>query len=1072
MTLHTFLLNSLRHYGRSHLGLLLGVALSAAILSGSLLVGDSVRASLGRVAKLRLGQVQSVVLGGERWFTQALAGKTAAAPAIMAMASVSAASGESRANNVQVLGVDSAFWKLSPSGQSLSIASGDVAINEALASRLQLKPGDSVVVRMEKPSALSRDAPLSGSSNDGIALRRKVGSVVKAVDFGAFNVLAAQISPETVFFEMADLQGQIEMDGRINTLLSAEPAATLQAAMEQHQSLADFALRLQDPGVTPPVLQLSTDRVFMDQVIADRLLAHQPGSGALTYLVNGLTSVKGGTPYSMVTAVDAFAKEMPHPESDVVISQWLADDQKLVVGDRITLRYFVVGIGRELKEASAEFTVSAILAMTDPRVSRSWTPEFPGVSDVDNCSDWDPGFPMDNKAIRDQDEKYWDDYKGTPKAFVSLAAGQRLWGNRFGQLTGLRFAKSEGTTESASLAMVRVLNLGDVSLVPRDIAGQAAAAARGSVDFGGLFIGLSLFLIVAALVFAALLFVFMAERRASEMGLLLALGWTPKLVRGTLLREGFIITVVGSLLGLCGGVLYTKAALHGLGSVWGGATGGLALSFDMSPVTLGIAFAAAVLLSLAVLWWITRSLLKAEPTALLSGSLLTAKPVPTGNRARWVAVVCGLLAVGLAFGSAQVNDAQMRAGLFFGAGMMLLIAGLAVTKVWLVAVDRGSAQVLSLAAIGRRNITRRPSRSMAALGMMAAGIFLVVAVNAFRMAGGDPALRSSGTGGFAFIADSALPVYEDLNSKRGQEIFGLDAEDMVGVSVQGLRVRPGDDASCLNLNRAQSPQLVGTDMERMARLGAFSFASGSWQTALDTKDAIPAVVDQATAMWGLQKGVGDVMDFPLGKGRSLQVRIVALLAGSVLQGKVIIPEADFIAQLPDVAGYRFFLIDCPAARQAEVRSLLSRQLEQRGLAIEPTQDRLLAFLGVQNTYISIFTVLGGLGVLLGTLGLGVLVERHVLERRGELALMQAIGFLPGALRRMVLGEHAALLIGGLLLGSLSALVAVWPALQQPGDLPLPFIAALLVGIFFLGLVICGWATRRAMGGNLAGDVRE
>ena len=152
--------------------------------------------------------------------------------------------------------------------------------------------------------------------------------------------------------------------------------------------------------------------------------------------------------------------------------------------------------------------------MNDPMVTKAWTPDFPGVSDVDNCADWDPGFPMDNKAIRDKDEKYWDDYRGTPKVFISLEAGQKLWGNRFGKLTAIRFADSGQKEDVVRKDIEAQLKLADIGLVVQDFQGQASAAAKGSVDFGGLFIGLSLFLIAAALVFAALLFLFMIERRA------------------------------------------------------------------------------------------------------------------------------------------------------------------------------------------------------------------------------------------------------------------------------------------------------------------------------------------------------------------------------------------------------------------------------------------------------------------------------------------------------------------------------------------------------------------------------
>lgn len=156
----------------------------------------------------------------------------------------------------------------------------------------------------------------------------------------------------------------------------------------------------------------------------------------MTYLVNGITSANGATPYSMITGVDR------GNDAEITITQWLADDHKLAVGDELKLQYFVVGLGRELKQETASFKVAGILPMTDPKVSKAWTPEFPGVSDVDNCRDWEPGIPMDMKAIRDKDEDYWDEFKGTPKGFITLELRQKLWSNRFGNPRPSAFRKA------------------------------------------------------------------------------------------------------------------------------------------------------------------------------------------------------------------------------------------------------------------------------------------------------------------------------------------------------------------------------------------------------------------------------------------------------------------------------------------------------------------------------------------------------------------------------------------------------------------------------------------------------
>ncbi|HEY2573774.1 MAG TPA: hypothetical protein VGH65_06885, partial [Verrucomicrobiaceae bacterium] len=109
MTPTRLALISFRHYWRSHLGLFFGVFLAASVLSGSLFVGDSVRASLRRAAAERLGKVESGLAGGDRWFTEDLARKSHAVPMILLSGSVSESSGKARANAVQVLGVDEEF---------------------------------------------------------------------------------------------------------------------------------------------------------------------------------------------------------------------------------------------------------------------------------------------------------------------------------------------------------------------------------------------------------------------------------------------------------------------------------------------------------------------------------------------------------------------------------------------------------------------------------------------------------------------------------------------------------------------------------------------------------------------------------------------------------------------------------------------------------------------------------------------------------------------------------------------------------------------------------------------------
>ena len=197
------------------------------------------------------------------------------------------------------------------------------------------------------------------------------------------------------------------------------------------------------------------------------------------------------------------------------------------------------------------------------------------------------------------------------------------------------------------------------------------------------------------------------------------------------------------------------------------------------------------------------------------------------------------------------------------------------------------------------------------------------------------------------------------------------------------------------------------------------------------------------------------------------------VANSILQGSLIIDEAAFTQRFPSVSGYRMFLIDCPSNALPEVSAELTRALQDFGFEVTPAARRLAVFNAVQNTYLSTFQVLGGLGLLLGSAGLGIVVLRNVLERRGELALLVAVGFRRARVQKLVLAEHAALLALGLVAGVTSALVAILPSLLSPrGEWPLLSLSLTLGGAVLFGLMSTWLATRGAVRGNLLQGLRN
>ena len=1103
MTVWTLIRRSLLYYRRTHLGVLAGAAVATAVLVGALAVGDSVRGSLREMALARLGAVEVALTAEGRFFRAALAGELAGeldaevAPVLAMRGSATLEDGPARVNRVEVLGVDARFWKLGGSG--LGFGGGDadeVILSRRLADELAVGVGDSVRLRFERPSLLPRDAPLSSAKDASVGITLTVRAVASDKDFGRFGLRANQLPPANAFVPLGLLQRSIGLPERANVLLAGAGPSPLTVpaadeALRRAWRLADAELEVRAVAGRGQ-LELRSRRIFLDPPVAAAVPT--PATGVLAYFVNEIRLGRRTTPYSMVAAVgpmngDGIAPPLPEGMADdeIVINRWLADDLKAAVGDELELTYFVVGPKRSLREESRRFRVAAIVPIEGAAADRELMPDFPGLSEADNCRDWDPDIPLKLDRIRPKDEAYWDDHRGTPKAFLTLRAGRGIWANRFGDLTAVRF--DGGTLAPAGLAeqIRRRLDPAEVGLFFRPVRRDALAASSQGLDFGLLFMGLSMFLVVAAAVLMGLLFVFGMSQRAGQVGTLLAVGLSGRRVRRILLAEGAVLAVAGGLIGAAAGLAYTRGVLWALASIWAGAVARTSgLGFHVRPITVamgslgGIAVAAA-----AMRLALGRQLARPARELLARGAALGPAGRAPRRRRGWGLMVALLAtAAGVAVVvAAGVGRGRAAAGAFFASGALLLVAGLAMCHWLLGLLDRpGGSPAGSLARLGLRNAARRRGRSLATIVLLACGSFLVVAVGANRQ---DPYRdadrRDSGTGGFALVGDAATGVYHDLNTPEGRRAVGLDGADLAGVRFVQLRVRAGDEASCLNLNRAQQPRLLGVDPEPLARRGAFRFvktlvptdrpwellAGGEWD------GAIPAIADEATVVWGLGRKLGDRITYTDERGRRFDVRFVAVMANSVLQGNVLIAERDFERMFPSEAGYRSFLIDAPPDRAAALARTLAGALADNGLELAQAPRRLAEFNEVQDTYLTIFQALGGLGLLLGSVGLAVVVGRNVMERRGELALLRAVGFSRGAVRGMVFIEHGLTLGLGLGCGVIAAVVAVLGALGSPGaDVPYVWLAGTLLAVGINGVLWTCLATMWAIRGPLLAALRS
>lgn len=1168
MRTRTLHLRGLAYHWRVHLAVGLGVLVGTAALIGALLVGDALRGSLRETALERLGGVDFALATGRYLraeLAEALERETAGEgaalwPAILLRGAVRHAESRRRAADVQVWGVDQRFWRPGATAADSAGASGAAAessawpasgrvavLNQALADALGARPGDDVLLQVARPAAVPTESLLGRRDRTTLTLRLTVHRVIPSRGRGALRLEPRPDTPKNAFLPLATLQAALQQPERINAILASAPepnrAATLarlEEGLKAGLTLSDLGLRLRT-SYEHGYVALECDAFLLDPVVeeAARAAARDVGlrtTGVLAYLANSIALADrpgNAVPYSTVAAVeppavsDLPSKGQPPPKGgeapeageasevgevleagEILLNQWAADDLAARPGDSIQLTYYIPGRHGQLDTQAATFRLRGIVRLEGTAADPGFTPEYPGVTDTENIRDWDPPIPIDLKRIRPRDEDYWGRYRATPKAFINLADGQRLWtspAERLGRLTSLRLHPRGEETPAATAAAVEValrarLDPARLGLRWEDVRQRALAASRGTTDFSSLFLGFSLFLILSAGLLVALLFRLGVERRAGEIGLLLALGFTRRRVCGLLLTEGALLAAVAAAAGLLAARGFAWLMLTGPGMWWSAGENVPFLRLhDTVPSYVG-GYCVSVLLATGSMAWSLRGLTRRPAQVLLSG--LVALPPPAKRRGGALRLAgAGLLAAALALGAATfghhavaaglgISPAAVEASAFFACGLALLGAGLAAWVAWLRGEPR---RVISqggwtgLLRVGVRNARRHAGRSALTVALTAAATFVIVSVQALRAEPSATLARHSGTGGFALMLECTTPLPYDLGHPAGRAASGLSEPALTllqSAEVMACRLRPGDETSCLNLYRPARPRILGVGEALIARAG-FAFAATLAQNDAERANpwlllrrelpdgAVPAIADEAAALWQLHRSLGEEVVIVDERGQPARLRLVALLRGSVLQGELLVAEEHFTRLFPGSAGYGFFLIDAPAERLAAVAETLERELERYGVAVTLTCERLAALLGIQNMYLATFQTLGGLGLLLGTMGLAAVLLRNVWERRRELALLQAVGFSRAAVGWLVLSENAVLVAAGLLGGAACAAVAGAPYVVEHAH-PVTWrpLAALLASVGAVGLASGALAVRAALRAPLVPGLRN
>jgi len=1060
MNLFKLILRNLSFYRKKNLALALGVSISATILIGAFIVGDSVKYSLKKIVSQRLGEVSYVIRSGDRYFTSELSDKISqnlnipASSLLVTDGSAVSDGGAKRIPNIQILGVDTHFDTLAGTNNFYAkLGPDEVILSANLANRLGLIVGDEVLIRMTKASLIPLNAPFVSDDNNILSTRLKIVDIAGAEHMGMFNLKNSQTAPFNAFVSKEFLSGLMEFENKSNLIILSDESESdlknITNALKSEWSLDDAGIILSSIADRKEI-NVSSERVFIDDAISE-VLKSIPSLKfpVLTYFVNSINSEKGSTPYSFVSTIPDSSLN----ENEVIVNEWLASDLSISAGDQLNMKYFVVGPLRALKEDSVELKVKALVPIEGYFADKNLMPYLPGMSDAGSCSEWESGVPIDLQAIRDKDEDYWNKWKGTPKAFISYPLANKLWNNRFGSYTAFRYSSESISSEDLRLEILQKLEPERLGFQVEAVRNNGEYAASNGVDFGQLFGGLSFFLLAGGILLTVLLFLLNLENRKEQLQTLSSLGIPLKGIRKVMLSEGMLIAFIGSAVGIIFAILYNKLIFSALNGVWKDIVRSDMMVIFIQPQTLAKGFLLTLFVSWLALLFPLNRFLKAG-----LGKYKKEK-IEVEGRKRWpsagISLTSGMAGIALIISQFLRNEI-INSSVFFAAGGLLLISGIYAFHYLLSGNHNKNLRNFRLEHLGWKNTFRNKTRSMSIVLLFAIGGFLVISTGSNKkdlfINAEDP---TSGTGGFLYFAESTIPVLHDLNDPIVKFDYGLNAD----FSFVQLRKYEGDDASCLNLNKIIAPGILG--LEPSALQGRFNFVtsislldeSDPW-SSLDQDlpgNLIPAIADETVIKWGLGLKVGDTLQYLNSRGEAMQLLLIGGLAPSIFQGSVLISNSNFLEQFPQNSGTHTFLIEGNIADTADIFPEINRAMRDLGWDMNLSANRLAEFNSITNTYLSIFLVLGALGLVLGTIGLAIVLFRSILERKEEIALLRAIGFGKRKIRKLIVYEYMILLGIGIGIGFLSAIIATLPSiLSENTEVSFSSIAILLVILLLNG----------------------
>ena len=1002
---------SQKYYRRFYRLVAVAVILMTTVLTGSLLLGDSVRGTLVKRVSERLGNAETVITSGTGFMSETLMKHPLLNHAQGYLLMDGFVSVNQKLLPVYVWGTDAD-----------TLMPGEVIVNEALFDRL----GNQEDFVLHLPSHnLVPSGSLFVSKSYATQMRVHVAGVKSVENGGNLLLKNEQTIPLNVFINRQHLAERLELEGKVNLILSDAIISEEQLAACWSPQLS--GIHIQGSHLNHPSLSqnfsLTCDALFIPPAIVEKLSTPNIPLSTLyfSYFVNELVAGSDTIPYSFVTAVNEWQGE-PLSGHDMILSDYAAQRLHLREGDSIRMSYFITKHLKNLDTRAQTLRVKRIVPLSAFMHDSLLMADFPGLTHVEKCTDWDSDLPIDMSRVHPEDEAFWDIYRQTPKAIVSYDAVISDWNNAFGSATAMRFASMPELRLSPADADVQLFH-------PR---AQGLKGANGGVDFASLFLSLGFFIILAAVLLLKNPLMEMFTQRKDEIQLYRQLGFKNRRIGLILFREAFTVILFALPWGVIAGVAYSCLTLWLLGNVWSGATHTDGFALHVHPLSIIIGFVGAMLISALVLWLVIRKLLRQEKVHHVGQFF-------NGNY-QFAFILSLLLTVFLIV----VNFLHLHSMILF------IVCGILWILTWgLFLRHRISSYNSPLSSFTRIHLMWQSIRASfkqhhLAYWTLALGVFAVFAVGLNRP---DFSQAVQATGGYQYYVDCRVPIQYDLNHPAVRRKLSLqslpDSTHFLGFLRHTL-----DEASCLNLNQVSTPTVLGVDL---ADMSLFGLNPRSLSDPIDCSDqANPTCqlyIDEEALIWSLMKSVGDTLFYQNDRGERVPMVIAGSYPTGIFHGNAIISSDDFRRLWPKEKGVEVLLMK--SSRPDEAAEILSMAMGEYGLDVQTVEERISMFFEVTETYLIIFLTLGGLGLLLGIFSLMIIVRKNLTAQSATIKQYRAMGYSERLISQLLLRENILVPFYAIVVGAIGSVISISANVGGAGLSTLLLALAVLMALCFL-----------------------